>query len=376
MCNNSPVRQFIVDAVDQFNQHRTSSSLGNRGAYIGASDIAASFGCERRVILNKIHPDSPLAEDAWRLERGHWIEEGIANAIKSRIKTTITGMSMSFITDSGTPVAVHPDLVVLGQNKVVLFEIKSVKEIPDTPRIEHQTQLNMQLSALQKYWTDPVFAVGNEPPCSFPELVRQQFNEKIGDERQYPIEGYIVYASFEAVKVSDAQRPQAAMLQVMLNKADRLWELKNGTGEPTTAKGIYPLCDYCRHCGNCPAFASLEIPSLKGVIEELVEAKESAKLASEREKHLTDKLKKFGSNPNVLGKWLSAGSDKIKVTQVEGRTSLDTAKLTDLLVREHGFTVEAVESLLEASSAKGQSYLRLTISKAKDYISAQNAAAA
>jgi hypothetical protein len=365
MSNDSKAEAFLLEAVRHFNKIRSDTTLGDRGSYIGASDIASAFGCERRVLLNKLNPSTP--DNPFVLERGHWIEDGIGLAINSRMRHALFGLAIAGETLDGTPILVHPDIVCICSTKILVFEIKSVSRIPDQVRTEHQSQLYIQLGMMAGSWDKPVFALrqDREHPVSFPALVKERFG--LGLPKRPPIEGYIVYASFDGLKCSAPFSPHPAIFDIMLKKADRLWALRATPEQAQCARGIYPLCDYCSHNADCPNFQSTVVPELADVVRRYLDAKAIAKAAEESEARIAAELKAFASAPEFLNKWLSTGGpDRIKVSRIPGRSSVDNDRLCELLVQEHGFTENRVDSLIEAATSQGGPHLRLTHNRAKD----------
>jgi hypothetical protein len=300
------------------------------------------------------------------LERGHWVEHGLGEAIAARVRHTIFGMSITGMTDGGTPISIHPDIVCVCKTKILVFEVKSVGTIPAKVRTEHQSQLLLQMGVLHKMWGKNAFTTSwnKERPCSFPELLKGRFGLEGIVNEPLPIEGYVVYVSNKALRASPPQYVQESILEVLLNKADRIWALRSTPEQGMVAKGIYPLCDYCAHCSGCPAFQSTDVPELAAVIQKYKEADALLNAAKANKEMIAEELKSYGSSPDYLGKWLSAGGDKIKVAHVNGRASLDTDKLVELLI-QRGFSFDDALDLLDAATGQSEGYLRLTLSKAK-----------
>jgi hypothetical protein len=366
--NTGMVESFLLGAISHYNTLRTASSLGDRSAYLGASDIAGAFGCERRVLLNKFgsapverHPESALV-----LERGHWIEEGLGAAVNARVRHTLFGLSITTTTPAGTPIVVHPDLVCVCKSKVLVFEVKSVSSLPEKARVEHLSQLQMQIGLLDRLWSRDAFTTnGIRDAVSFPSLVRSRFMIDL-PERKLPVIGYVVYVTNNELRTSPAQHPQDSILQVLLNKGDRLWSLKDNPEQGAHAKGIYPLCEYCAHHDGCPAFQSTDVPELAGAIAKYREATDLCKAADALKKRAAEELKSFASAPGFIGKWLTAGDgEMIKVSRVPGKISLNQDKLVEILMDRHWFTEDMATRLLDDASDQGDDYLRLTQSRAK-----------
>jgi hypothetical protein len=368
MAEKNSAESFLLEAIGSYNKLRSRNSLGDRSLYIGASDIASAFGCERRVLLDKFGglQETRSPESTLVLERGHWVEAGIGEAIAARVKQTVFNLSITGKTEGGTPISIHPDIVCVCKTKVLVFEIKSVGTIPSKVRTEHQSQLHIQMGVMSRMWNSNAFSTpwNRERPCSFPELLKGRYGIENVSASPLPIEGYVVYVSDKALRTSPPQYVQENILDVLLNKADRLWALRTSPEQGLVAKGIYPLCDYCAHCAGCPAFASTDVPELATAIQRYREADMLLNAAKANKEAIAEDLKAFASTPDYLGKWLTAGGDKIKVSSVNGRSSLDADKLVELLVLR-GFSLDEAADLIDAASEQSSGYLRLTLSKAK-----------
>jgi hypothetical protein len=357
---------FLLEAISHYNALRSAKSLGDRRKYVGASDIASAFGCERRVLLDKFGPEpaTRTPESTLVLERGHWVEQGIGEAIATRVRHTIFGLSISGMTEGGTPISIHPDIVCVCKTKILVFEIKSVGTMPAKVRTEHQSQLHIQMGVMSKMWGMKAFTTNwnRDNALTFPELLKGRFGLEGFGEQPMPIEGYVVYVSGKALRVSPPQVVQESVMEILLNKADRLWSLRSSPEQGMIAGGIYPLCEYCAHCSGCPAFKSTEVPELATAISKYREAEVLLNAAKSYKDAVAEELKTIGSAPDFLGKWLTAGGDKIKVSHVNGRAALDTDKLVELLI-QRGFSFDGAIDLLDEATGRSEGYLRLTLHK-------------
>ena len=364
------LENYLIKALSEQNQRRTAKSLGNRSLYIGASDIAGSFGCERRVVLNKAIPEDEgevTCKSIIARERGHWVEAGIGKALASKIPNSLFNVSIGFTTEAGTPVQIHPDFIVMGKEKIILFEVKSAKEIPSTPKVDHQAQAQCQISALKKKWSTPSFSMGEIKNVTFPMLAYMAVGKEY-DNTPPEIEGYVLYISPDDLKLSSPILPNDAFWDVLLKRADSLWQKVQAPEQGLkAAQGIYLLCDYCRHISDCPNFASTD--AVKGVQERVITLKEIAAQKKEleaEENTLKDELKSFASSGGLMGLWLEDNGYKVKVAMQPGRRSLDDDLLRQKLEQDYGLAPEAIDKLFGDCTSFGDPFMRVNTHEPKE----------
>ena len=366
------LEDFILKSLAAQNQRRTAKSLGNRALYIGASDIAASFGCERRVVLNKTLPEDEAEEISIKsllsLERGHWVEAGIGKALASKASHFLSGVSIDFTTEAGTPVQIHPDFIVLGKDQIVVFEVKSVKDIGKTSRVEHQAQTQCQVSALKKLWATPAFSMGDHiKKATFPMLVSMALG-KAYTETPPEIIGVVLSVAPDDLSVSPPIIPNNAFWDVLQKKADDLWKkVQSPEIELRAARGIYLLCDFCRHIADCPNFASTNtVVGVKERVMALKEIKAAQKELDAEEEALKEELKSFASAGGLMGLWLEEDGFKAKVAMQPGRKSFDEELLRQKLEQEHGLSQEVIDKLFGECTSFGTPFMRVNTHEAKE----------
>ncbi len=157
--------------------------LGSRQDYVGLSDISSYAECPRRAVLQKIKPVQKNFLETLILQRGHWFEEGIGKAlsvlnlnyvIPLEIKTEI----------HGTPLVAHLDFTLVGESKgksiVRILEVKSVTDIPESPRTAHFYQVHGQAGLLTENWNNPAFSLkNNHGEYLYQDLTFSQLCEKL-----------------------------------------------------------------------------------------------------------------------------------------------------------------------------------------------------
>src|SRR5574344_1400668 len=86
---------IICTGLEKHAEQSTLAQLGDRSTYVGLSDIGLMQECPRAAVLKKISPTCTVADKqeplqqklALRrqlvLQRGHWLEEGIAQALQA-----------------------------------------------------------------------------------------------------------------------------------------------------------------------------------------------------------------------------------------------------------------------------------------------------
>ncbi len=140
---------LIASGLQKHSQVSTASQLGDRTQYIGMSDIANMQECPRLTVLRKLNPIeqevntenfSNILKRQLTLQRGHWLEEGIANALYANNFKVIPQLEIA-VQVQNVPVKVHLDFVIVGENSIRILELKSTENIPQKARTTHEIQV-------------------------------------------------------------------------------------------------------------------------------------------------------------------------------------------------------------------------------------------
>ena len=158
--------EIITHGLARYASRNTQTQLGNRDDYIGMSDIGSFMSSSRRAVLNKLYYQNN-AHDLKKLltlQRGHWFEEGIADALKTMELPMVRQLEVA-VTHNGTPIKAHLDFVLASNHPrptVRILEIKSSQKLPNCLYASYETQVYGQIGLLTRYWEEPVFSVREE----------------------------------------------------------------------------------------------------------------------------------------------------------------------------------------------------------------------
>lgn len=219
------LQTFLEKALQEKNR-KDSTHLGNRGLYIGASDIAS---CPRKAVLARIHPPSFDTRTLLKFARGHAAEDLVAQIFQAGGLNPHREVAL-----------IHPDYPFLechvdflfrfrredGRGRIHVLELKSTDGIPLEPYGSWVNQLHVQMG----------FVLLHNP-------------------------GWEISGSILAIDLNSGQwqefngfAPQELVFEVLLNKGIHIWDcLENQTLEPVVERGL--LCDHCPYRIGCPAFA-------------------------------------------------------------------------------------------------------------------------
>ena len=395
--------QLLSTGLALRDENRKKLILGDRSSYIGMSDIGKGMECLRAAVLDRINSNDAqgstqgeqvqnLTQDPVRtykklsqqlvLQRGHWVEQGLAEALLAARLNLIQQLEIE-ICHEGVPIKAHLDfcLIFNGQKPAVrILEIKSNKQIPDMLYTAYETQLYGQLGLLAFAWNKPCFSLRDEhgelvfSRQTMPNAVQLMFGLDLPeDPNQIDIEGWVVSVSMCDIKAFGPYLPSNAMFEACVATAKTIWEVGQSIctqrKDPALlpyCKGFHPLCDWCRHNSNCPKFQGDDAPQLTEDLKKLNQFKDKKAELEVKIKELEGFLKAvyegtYPGNGDTARNWLNCGEYRFKVSQVEGRKSLNSdllqTELSNLLP-----TACNVKNLLARAQKVGQSFSRLYVS--------------
>lgn len=359
---------------------RTTRSLGDRSKYVGLSDIGKAADCLRTAVAGKVCLPQTLATatscspDTFlrtlRMQRGHWFENGIAEAFHATGIPVLHQMGIHTRYHQ-TPIIAHLDLVlVTGGNvpRVQVVEVKSCEHLPDTAYAAHEVQLAGQIGLLAALWNQPCFMVQPGPLRTFPDLIRHVCNIALPEQGEnVTIEGAILMLSMNDVKVFGPYTPNKIMLDVCLNLAESIWQnaeqVRDGKidlNQISTAKGWHPLCDCCEWNADCPRFDGLTAPEMEQDLLELQSLKNARDTAAIRIREMEDKMKQIFWRIGAGRDWISAVTHRFRVGICEGRKTLDKDRLLAALASY--LSTDESEAVMQAGYKTGEPYERLYVS--------------
>ena len=329
----------------------TQIQLGNREEYVGMSDIGSFMTCPRMAVLNKLYyQNNPHdLKKLLPLQRGHWFEEGIADALKTLELPMVRQLEVA-VTHNGTPIKAHLDFVLASNHPrptVRILEIKSCQKLPNCLYASYETQVYGQIGLLTRYWEEPVFSVREETgqyrfqDLTFPEISRHLWKLDLPIEwENVDIEAWVLCLSMTDAKVFGPYVSDAGMMDVVLKKAGEFWstiqQIKDGTLDASnlkTTSGFNPLCEHCLWSADCPKFKGNDHPELSLELEELETWKsERASLDGKIKTRETSMKDWYANISGTQDGWIQSGHWRFKASEIPGRRTLDKDSLAEELI--------------------------------------------
>ncbi len=249
------------------------------------SDIAMMQECPRLAVLRKIEPMSDEAvtmqnyerilKRQLTLQRGHWLEDGIANSFYANGFKVIPQLELSIMLGKkqDIPVKVHFDFVLVGttqtgdgntggngESSVRVLELKSTANISNTPTKLHEMQVQGQVSLLSKCAHLPMFnlrdAHGNElrKNMTFVEICKNYLGVTVNAIKE--IKDWILCVSMNEAKAFGEYFPSDWFADLCADTAQEQWKImqkyrqkhsKNSSYSIPHAKGFCLLCSFCEY---------------------------------------------------------------------------------------------------------------------------------
>ena len=343
--------EIITYGLALYANRNTQTQLGNRDDYIGMSDIGSFMSCSRMAVLNKLYYQNN-AHDLKKLltlQRGHWFEEGIADALKTMELPMVRQLEVA-VTHNGTPIKAHVDFVLATTTPkptVRILEIKSSQKLPNCLYASYETQVYGQIGLLTLYWEEPVFSVREETGqyrfqnLTFPEIAHHLWGLDLPIEwENVDIEAWVLCLSMTDAKVFGPYVSDAGMMDVVLKKAGEFWstfqQIKDGTLDASSIKttsGFNPLCEHCLWNADCPKFKGNVHPELVSDLEELETWKSERASLEEKIREKESAMKTwYASISGTQDGWIQTGDYRFKASEIPGRRTLDRDSLAGELI--------------------------------------------
>ena len=129
---------------------------------VGLSDIGRALECPRAALANKALPrPRPDISKLLTLQRGHWLEHGIYQALAAQNLRILPQLELSII-HNHVPIKAHMDFVLVWEQPrpaIRILELKSTEHMPDTLYTSYEVQLYGQAGLLAQHWNAPVFSL-------------------------------------------------------------------------------------------------------------------------------------------------------------------------------------------------------------------------
>ena len=375
------LRALIRQGLQAVAHKDTLAHLGDRSSYVGMSDIGQHWECPRAALARKVLPTTNSLERLLTLQRGHWFESGVGQALASLGLHVLPQLEISW-RHQGVPIKAHLDFVLVWGapvNAIRILEVKSTDKLPDTPHDSHLLQLHGQIGLLVKAWAKPVFSLRAEDgtllydKMTFPQLCRVQLGIQLpATATEASMEAWLLCLSMKEVKAFGPYGFNQAMLDTALDHAAQLWgELTDFRAGHITlaqvdcAQGFYPLCSYCEHNGDCPKFPQgVQMPQWEPALEKLAALKEQRTTLDNEIKEMETVLKLVHRQAGTRD-WVDTGNYRFRMAVAAGRTTLDKdalrEELTEILNAEHPGGID-VDTLLARCERTGSPFEKLSIS--------------
>lgn len=321
----------------------TKENLGDRLSYIGMSDLARYAECPRAAIAAKIGGKGDNLPDLLTLQRGHWFESGIGDALMALNLKFVHQLEIS-VDAGGIPLKAHLDFTLVWGEPIPVvrvLEIKSTVNLPEVPHESHKVQVLGQISLLNHYLNQPVFRAGrtNPYPMPFPALCKKQLGLSLPETlKAVSLEGWLVYVSMQNVRVFGPYSPDSSVMDSIAKLAASFWNDQNSCmKQPENllnlnyAQGFHPLCGTCAANANCPKFHDGEnAQQWEPALDKLDNLKEQRASVDKDIREIEEALKQVCRNSGQAD-WFLTGRHRFRLTPVNGRKSLDMPLLREEL---------------------------------------------
>jgi len=375
------LRALIRQGLEAVSTQNTAAHLGDRSTYVGMSDIGQHWECPRAALARKVMPTPNSLERLLTLQRGHWFESGVGQALASLGLHVLPQLEISW-QHQGVPIKAHLDFVLVWGapvNAIRILEVKSTSRLPDTPHDSHLLQLHGQLGLLAQAWDKPVFSIRAEDgtllheKMTFPQLCHARLGLQLpATADKTSMEAWLLCLSMQDVTTFGPYTFNQAMLDTALDHAVQLWgDLKAhragnlSLSQVTCAQGFYPICSYCEYNGDCPKFPQgVQMPQWEPALEKLAVLKEQRTALDNEIKEMETVLKLVHRQSGTRD-WVDTGKYRFRMSVAAGRSTLNREalheELTDIF-RFEGLGDIDVDPLLARCERTGAPFERLCVS--------------
>ncbi len=340
---------LIAHGLQSYSESQTISQLGDRRQYVGMSDIALMSECTRLAVLRKRSPLNSrtvtlqnyeeILKKQLTLQRGHWLEEGISNALYANAFHLIPQLEIEVQLPDNITLKIHLDFVLVGENVIRILELKSNEKLPSQAQKSHELQVRGQVSFLYKYWNEAVFNLKDAQGVilyqkkTFPEICKEYLGIIVKNKEKIDLQGWLLCVSMTKAKAFGPYIAKRTLVYEQFAKA--LWKSIENNDEIQYAKGFCKLCSFCEYSDSCPKFVGDSLPEWEQIFDEIEKLKDLKDSATEQISVLEQNIKLSLFSTELKGKWLTAGKYRFKVGEQQGRRTLNrnllTAELTSFM---------------------------------------------
>ena len=375
------LRALIRQGLQTVSQHNTTAHLGDRSTYVGMSDIGQHWECPRAALARKVLPTADSLERLLTLQRGHWFEAGVGQALASLGLNVLPQLEIKW-QHQGVPIKAHLDFVLVWGapvNAIRILEVKSTDKLPASPHDSHLLQLHGQIGLLTKAWNKPVFSLRAadgtllHDKMTFPQLCLAHLGLPLPKQaEELNMEAWLLCLSMKEVKAFGPYGFNQAMLDTALDHAVQLWgdltAHRAGNlslSQVTCAQGFYPICSYCEYNGDCPKFPQgVQMPQWEPALEKLAALKEQRTALDNEIKEMETVLKLVHRQSGTRD-WVDTGNYRFRMSVAAGRSTLNREALHEELTaifRFEGLGNIDVDALLARCERVGSPFEKLSIS--------------
>lgn len=375
------LRALIRQGLQTVSQQTTAAHLGDRSSYVGMSDIGQHWECPRAALARKVLPTADSLERLLTLQRGHWFEAGVGQALASLGLHVLPQLEINW-QHQGVPIKAHLDFVLVWGaplNAIRVLEVKSTDKLPDSPHDSHLLQLHGQIGLLVQAWDKPAFSLRAEDgtllhdKLTFSQLCHAQLGLQLPKQAgEVSLEAWLLCLSMKEAKTFGPYGFSQAMLDTALDHVSQLWGdlTAHRAGNLSLshvdcAQGFYPLCSYCEYNGDCPKFPqSVEMPQWEPALDKLVILKKQRTILDAEIKEMEAVLKLVHRQAGTRD-WVQAGKHRFRIAITTGRSTLNRdalrEELTDIFHFERLNDID-VDALLARCGRMGAPSERLCVS--------------
>lgn len=375
------LRALIRQGLQAVSTQNIAAHLGDRSTYVGMSDIGQHWECPRAALARKVMPTPNSLERLLTLQRGHWFESGVGQALASLGLHVLPQLEINW-QHQGVPIKAHLDFVLVWGapvNAIRILEVKSTDKLPASPHDSHLLQLHGQIGLLAQAWDKPVFSFRAEDgtllhdKMTFPQLCHARLGLQLPKQAEkLNMEAWLLCLSMKEVKAFGPYGFNQAMLDTALDHAVQLWgdltAHRAGNlslSQVTCAQGFYPICSYCEYNGDCPKFPQgVQMPQWEPALEKLAALKEQRTALDNEIKEMETVLKLVHRQASTRD-WVDTGKYRFRMSVAAGRSTLNREALHEELAaifRFEGLGDIDVDALLARCERMGAPYEKLSIS--------------
>ncbi len=375
------LRALIRQGLQAVAHNDTLAHLGDRSRYVGMSDIGQHWECPRAALARKVLPTADSLERLLTLQRGHWFEAGVGQALASLGLNVLPQLEIKW-QHQGVPIKAHLDFVLVWGapvNAIRILEVKSTDKLPASPHDSHLLQLHGQIGLLTKAWNKPVFSLRAadgtllHDKMTFPQLCLAHLGLPLPKQaEELNMEAWLLCLSMKEVKAFGPYGFNQAMLDTALDHAVQLWgdltAHRAGNlslSQVTCAQGFYPICSYCEYNGDCPKFPQgVQMPQWEPALEKLAALKEQRTALDNEIKEMETVLKLVHRQSGTRD-WVDTGNYRFRMSVAAGRSTLNREALHEELTaifRFDGLGNIDVDALLARCERVGSPFEKLSIS--------------